>query len=106
MFHDRMSSCPDDGTCDLYVHFKPANALQNIAPIITWLKKEYQAEPIFPTSLYIASDNLYEENNVDSFLKDLTEFLGAKYTGLEVAICPTNSVHQLFFEPFDEKEEI
>ena len=105
VIHDHLSSYPDDATCDLYVHLKPVNALQDVGPVISWLKTEFNAIPIFSNSFYISSDDLYVENNVDSFMADLTDFLGMNYIGLQVAICPTKDLHQLFCEPYDSKEE-
>lgn len=106
VIHDHLSSYPDDGTCDLYVHLKPAHALQNIGPVISWLYSEFSAISIFPNSFYISADNLYVEDNVDSFMADLTDFLGMDYIGLQVVICPTKDLHQLFCEPSDSEPEV
>lgn len=103
--HDHLSSYPDDGTCDLYVHLKPVNALQDISPVISWLKSEFNAIPVLSNSFYISAGDLYEENNVDSFMADLTEFLGMDYIGLQLVICPTSDLHQLFCESSDSESE-
>lgn len=87
----------DNDSCNLYIHLNPANALQDISKIVTWLKSEYNATQIFPTSFFIDADELYEEDNVNSFIQDFTQFLGEAPKGLGIVICPTPALSQLFF---------
>lgn len=95
---------PDDGTCDLYIHIKPANSLQDLSKLFEWLRTEFNATPVLPNSFHIAAEDLYEENNVDSFMTDLTDFLGSPIIGTEIVICPTSAVHQLSFLPADDEQ--
>lgn len=93
-----MSSHPEDGARNLYVHLKPGHALQNIAPIAEWLKTEFDATPVFLNSYFIASDNLYEEDNTESFLEDFAVFIGDRFPGIELVVCPTDAYYWVSFE--------
>ena len=99
--NDHRPALPDTGPCDLYVHLKPANALQDISPIISWLSAEYHAVQVLSTSYQIAAENLYKSNNVDSFMMDFLEFVGSSFPGLEVVVCPTNYVCYFSLEEDD-----
>lgn len=100
-----MPSHPDDGTCDLYIHIKPANTLQDLSKLFDWLCTEFNATPVLPNSFYIAAADLYEENNVDSFIADLTDFLDNPCVGTEIVICPVSEMHQLSFCSDDPEQE-
>lgn len=103
--HNHHSIPPDTESCDLYVHLKPANALQDISPIISWLISEYRAAQVLSTSYQIAAENLYENNNVDSFMIDFLEFAGSSFPGLEVVVCPTNYVYYFSLDEDDPDQD-
>ena len=104
LFQESLSSHPDDGSCDLYVHLQPKTVLFNLEPVRSWLMSEYKATQIFPNSFYIASDYLYEENNADSFIEDFLNYLGPADPGFEFVVCPTSGLQSVSFES-DASEE-
>lgn len=101
LFFESISSHPDDGTCDLFVQLHPASVFQDIRPVREWLVSEFSAVKIFDDSFYLAAENLYESDNVDSFCADLTDFIGERFPGLEFIVCPTSSVHHISYERSD-----
>ncbi len=104
LFFESISSHPDDGTCDLFVQLHPASIFQDIRPVREWLVSEFSAYKIFDDSFYLAVENLYESDNVDSFCADLTDFIGERFPGLEFIVCPTSSVHHISYERPDAEE--
>lgn len=98
LFFESISSHPDDGTCDLFVQLHPASIFQDIRPVREWLVSEFSAYKIFDDSFYLAAENLYESDNVDSFCNDLAAYIGDRFPGLEFIVCPTSFVHHISVE--------
>ncbi len=98
LFFESISSHPDDGTCDLFVQLHPASVFQDIRPVREWLVSEFSAVKIFGDSFYLAAENLYESDNVDSFCNDLATYIGDRFPGLEFIVCPTSFVHHISVE--------
>lgn len=98
LFFESISSHPDDGTCDLFVQLHPASVFQDIRPVREWLVSEFSAVKIFGDSFYLAAENLYESDNVDSFCNDLAAYIGDRFPGLEFIVCPTSFVHHISVE--------
>ncbi len=95
IFQEPIPMHPDDGECNLFVHIRFSDAVKDFSRVTDHLREAYHATPVLPTSFYIKAENLYKENNLDSFMDDFTVFLAeSKYRkeDYDLVICPVRDI--------------